>query len=121
MKKLIALILIIALLSLPLMACGENNDDDDYNYDNTQYSEGLEFELISNGNAYQVTGIGTCQDKEIFIPRSYNGNPVVYIADSAFINCTFVEKFLIPNSVTFIAKRAFSGCTSLKSVTILRL
>ena len=48
-------------------------------------SEGLEYELSSNGQYYSVTGIGTCADTDIFIPLEHNNKPVAQIGESAFV------------------------------------
>lgn len=81
-------------------------------------SEGLEYELSSNGQYYSVSGIGTCTDKDVYIPHLYNGKPVEYISQSAFAGCTSIESVTIGNAVVEINDGAFEDCTSLKSVTI---
>lgn len=40
------------------------------------FSYGLEYKLSSGGDYYIVTGIGTCTDRDIVIPGTYNGLPV---------------------------------------------
>lgn len=117
MKKIIAFLLIIITLSFSFLSCQKSHEDtSNQTEDTTKYSWGLEFSIIDGG--YAVTGIGTCQDKEIFIPKTHKGQPVLLILDGAFKDCTFIEKVVIPNSILRIHEQAFSGCTSLKSVTI---
>ena len=81
-----------------------------------QYSEGLKYTLSSNGEYYTVTGIGTCTDTDIIIPRVYNDIPVTYIASEAFYYCTKLTSITIPNSVTSIGSYAFRGCTGLTRI-----
>lgn len=81
------------------------------------YSAGLEYTLNSDGQSYSVTGIGTCVDTEIVIPKVYNGLPVTSIGDKAFKECTSLTSVTIPNSVTSIGVNAFLK-TSLTSIII---
>jgi len=74
----------------------------------SQYeSKGLS---VSNG---VLNGIGTCKDKEIYIP-----NNVTSIGDDAFRGCRALTSITIPNSVTSIGDFAFFYCTSLTSINI---
>lgn len=107
---------IIALLAMVFVACGENNGD---NTKNLQPSEGLEYTLNEEGNyEYIVTDIGTCTDKNVVIPSEYNSRIVKGIGDNAFKDCTGIESITIPDSVKSIGSNAFEGCANLKSVTI---
>ncbi len=75
------------------------------------YTIGLEFTLIKNGAAYEVSG-GTT-DTHIIIPNVYQGLPVTSIGFYAFEDCTSLTSITIPNSVTSIGECAFKGCTKL--------
>ena len=77
-------------------------------------SVGLEFDEYEGG--YAVIGIGSCTDKEILIPSTHNGKPVVAIGVSAFERNASIEYVMIPDSVTTVRSGAFAGCTSLKYV-----
>ncbi len=81
-------------------------------------SEGLEYELNSDGQSYSVTGIGTCKDANIIIPSTYENKPVTSIGDEAFYDCDSLTSVVIGDSVTSIGAYAFAYCYSLTSVVI---
>ena len=81
-------------------------------------SEGLEYTLNSDGKSYSVSGIGTCTDKDIIIPDTYENLPVTQIDDYAFILCTELTSITIPSSVTSINGWAFYHCTGLTSINV---
>lgn len=80
----------------------------------------IEFELNSERTAYQVKTGNPDISGELVIPESYNGFPVISIADSAFCDCIALTDVVIPDSVISIGERAFYGCPLLKSVAISR-
>ena len=84
----------------------------------TNASEGLEFTLNEDKQSYSVTGIGTCTDTDIIIPKMNNSLPVTTIGDHAFHNCDNLISVTIPDSVTTIGDHAFGWCFKLTSVTI---
>ncbi|MBR2381800.1 MAG: leucine-rich repeat domain-containing protein [Clostridia bacterium] len=81
-------------------------------------SEGLEFTLNSDGQSYSVSGIGTCIDKDLIIPATYNGLPVTNVGDKAFSECRLFTSVTIPDSVTSIGVSAFQNIYSLTKITI---
>ena len=91
------------------IVCGDYSPD-------APVTEGLEF--ISFGFEYWVKGIGSCTSSEIMIPDKHNGLPVTLIDDSAFENCDFITKVIIPPTVTSIDRDAFSRCDNLQEVVI---
>ena len=88
------------------------------NVDEMKNSQGLQSSISSDESYYVVRGIGTCTDSELVIPSEYNGLPVKKIGQSAFEECSFLRKLIIPDSVTNIAAIAFLNCQSLMSVEI---
>jgi putative transposon-encoded protein len=81
-------------------------------------SVGLQYTLSDDGTYYSVTGIGTCTDTDIIIPKEYNGLPVKKIGNDAFIDCFSLTSIVISDSVTSIGDEAFCNCYSLTNVTI---
>ncbi len=83
-------------------------------------STGLEFSLNSDdsGPYYAVTGIGSCNDKTVRIPGSYQGLPVRSIGGEAFANCSRFQSVELPDTVTAIHTRAFMDCSGLKDINI---
>lgn len=81
-------------------------------------SEGLICTLNLDYASYSVSGIGTCSDRKLVIPNSYNGLPVTNISAGAFAECTSFTSVVIPDSVTSIGMLAFVKCITLMSITI---
>ncbi|MCL2630441.1 MAG: leucine-rich repeat domain-containing protein [Firmicutes bacterium] len=103
-----------------------------------------ELEYRRNGNGYEVVGIRFNDSRDVVIPATHRGKPVVAIADRAFLSYNEITSMTIPKSVTSIGGflffnygyhltsvifeegskltsigyGAFYGCTSLTSITI---
>ena len=81
-------------------------------------SEGLLFVPSGNGTC-SVSGIGSCTDKDIVIPKvSPDGDKVTALAPKAFFLSTSITSIYIPDSVTLIGAGAFESCVALESVTL---
>ena len=78
-------------------------------------SVGLDFTF--KNDTYIVSGIGTCKDSTLVIPKEYNGKLVTTIGKDAFRGKTFVS-VIIPDSITSIEYGAFSHCGHLESIII---
>ncbi len=76
-------------------------------------SEGLVFTPINDGEGYEVSSVGTCTDKKVIIPTTYNGLPVLSIGVGAFQNYSKLTSISIPDSVVSVGGDAFLGCSNL--------
>ena len=79
-------------------------------------SDGLCYTLRSDGVSYSVS-IGSCTDRVVVIADTYNGLPVVEIAEKAFYK-SIILSIVIPENVTIIGDYAFFRCESLKEITL---
>lgn len=77
------------------------------------------------GILYYITGqntaiIGKAPENitEATIPEEIEGVPVVEIANSAFENCAFLTKAVMPENLEIIGSSAFKDCISLKEIAI---
>ena len=52
------------------------------------------------------------------IAAEYEGVPVTEIDTGAFMNCTALEKAVLPDTVTVIGRRAFAYCTQMQAVNL---
>lgn len=104
--------------------CGETTEAEAHTYEGNRctlcgyltFSEGLDYWY--NSDSCEVSGIGTCTDRDIVIPPEYDGLPVTGVRTSSFSNREELTSISIPDGVTFIGYGAFQGCTSLESVSI---
>ena len=84
----------------------------------THASRGLEFTSNNNGTCY-VSGIGSCNAKNIVIPStSPDGDTVTKIGLMAFSHARNIVSVEIPEGVRTIAEGAFLYCDKLESVEI---
>lgn len=56
-------------------------------------------------------------DKDVIIPDSIDGKPVIRIGEKAF-HCKKIESVVVPETVTEIGMMAFCDCNMLESITI---
>ena len=81
-------------------------------------SESVGLSYSRNYDTYYVSGIGTCTDVDIVIPKTYDGLPVTGISASAFSNNSTIRSVVIPYTVSYISTWAFSGNDNLERVYI---
>lgn len=74
-------------------------------------SEGLEYSLDWQGNAYEV-GIGSCADEVVVIPSEHDGYPVTVIGND-FTSKT-MKVLVLPDTLTYVM--SVNSCTALEKV-----
>lgn len=74
------------------------------------------FQLIEDGQAYELRRGTTREMEHIDIPTMYNGKPVVKIGTGAFLNCKNLTSITIPEGITQIGTGAFINCSSLQEI-----
>ena len=142
-KLLLSLVMILAVVSMVLFACGDKDahDCNDANFDhkcdvcekvlsackdedNDEFCDiyneyvGRSLSFIKNqDNTYIVDNFDGSRT-DVIIPSTYKGLRVTRIGISAFYDCTSLTSIEIPSSVTSIGTSAFYGCTSLTSIVI---
>ena len=79
-------------------------------------SIGLTYQVHSNSKTCTVTGLGSCKDVDVKIPRTFEGNTVTAIADRAFSGKALIESVEIPETVKTVGVYVFSGCDKLNTV-----
>lgn len=148
MRKLLALLMAVAMLCSIAVGCSDPNPanpDDPGNNPGTQNpddpgsnpdqpdqpdtplepakatveTEHFIFTLNSTGNTYTVKATDEGKTlEEAVIPSNVDGYKVTTIADYCFIRCDGLKKVTIPEGVTVIGMSAFYNCTALTEVTI---
>lgn len=88
-------------------------------------SKGLSITYDNAKGYYQIAGIGTCTDKDIIVPATFddgtNGlKDIKAIGANAFKGNTSIASITMPDIVA-IGESAFSSCTSLKSFSAPKL
>lgn len=152
MKKKILNYIFMFLILLPSMflfsACGDKSDNDGSGGDNSggtqeQGNVGLwysdEWDWETETEVCYVSGIGTCTDKDIVIPATYNGKKVVGFNSNCFENAnidslvcgeniknlnygTFknstIKSITLNNKIESISSEVFSGCINLTEINL---
>ena len=81
-------------------------------FDSIEKSEGLEYSLSNDGDSYIVIGMGSCEDRDVVIPETYQDKPVTAIGDQAFAGAD-IDTMSFSNCITSIGARAFAECNGL--------
>lgn len=81
-------------------------------------SEGLAYTVNEDGTSCTITGIGTCVDSHVIIPKFIDGYTVTTIGETVFYGCEHIREIIIPDTVTSIGNSAFYGCSSLTEISI---
>ncbi len=80
-----------------------------------EYSAGLTYAAIDGNTAWQVTGLGTCEDEHVVIPYEHEGKPVKSVAANAFAGEANLSAISLPHTLDSIGNDAFAttGITQL--------
>ena len=79
---------------------------------------GLSYAVNKGSLTCRIVGIGTYDQKELFIPDTLDGYRVESIANEAFLDCAELVSAEIAGGVKYIGAEAFCGCSSLAYVKI---
>ncbi len=85
--------------------------------DSVDFSEGLLFALKTD-DTYEVSGMGSCTDLDVYIPQQYKGKDVTSIGELAFESEENLTSIIIPDTVVAIKDKAFKSCEGLITVKI---
>ena len=101
-NKIAVLFLFLLLFTLLLSSCSDSPSPTLYSYKDAD--GGVIIEAV------------TVRARELCIPESYHGKPVVGIADNAFYRSEDLRKVTIPSSVRKIGINAFGDCEKLNTL-----
>lgn len=78
----------------------------------------FEFQLNSTKTGYIATAYRCATVANLTVPTTYNGLPVVEIADKVFYNHGELVSVVLPDHLVKIGNQAFSACSNLQKVEI---
>ena len=78
----------------------------------------MNFTLINDGTAYELTSVGDSTINSLNIPADNNGLPVTKIGYEALRDFRNLTSITLPTSIRIIDEGAFFGCTALESIEI---
>ena len=105
----------VASLSLVCPLADEDDEDDFQEYPGSSDDDDEDEETLVI-ESYYVSSVGTNKDRELTIPSTYNGYPVVAIGVEAFDGHPYLRTLHIPSSIKRIARSAFRHCENLKTI-----
>lgn len=118
MKRSIFILLIILALAFSV-SCASAPDAmaPEYDYPSDASTDGVfDFVWSSNDNGYYVYEKDGNDIRNVVIPSTHLGKPVVGIGKHAFGAYSRVESVFIPNSIKVIDTQAFNYCDYLKNI-----
>lgn len=73
------------------------------------------FSYSISGDSVIITGLNSIFAKNLSLPATIEGRPVVAISDDAFAHNKHIKSVSLPDSVRYIGNRAFLDCKNLSS------
>lgn len=120
MQKIIAVILTLTLLvlSLPLAAFAQDDDNDIVWDDDSQYEDGslFDYEILDDGTISLTKYNG--ENTQLFLPSSIDGYTVTGLSSRIFASNFKYTKIVLPNTIQTISSNAFDCCYYLEYVNI---
>ena len=95
--------------------CGDSYVD---TYTDAIGSIGLSYVINEDGTTCTITGIGICEDEDVYIPAYIDGYKVTTIGEKVFENLAHIKSIHISKTVTDIANKAFYKCTGITEIKI---
>ncbi len=119
MKKFIKVLLAICIsltCALTFVACGGGGDDDGEQGGGSEY-----FVYTEVDGGYAIGGMHSdsvpeSEQKTLRIPETYNGEPVVAIADEGFMGWYKMEQVIFTKNIKTIGESAFYNCGNLTNI-----
>lgn len=81
-------------------------------------SNGLVFELSSDGKSYVVADMNNRFARSVVVPAEHEGKPVTVIGAYAFQNCVRLENIDLPDTIEMVHSGAFKDCARLRDITL---
>ena len=128
MKRIFALLLALLLLTMPLVSCsGDKDDDEEKEVDLAVTETGLLFVpegttdtyhyVYHNSDEVAIIGYeGADVEHAITVPGEIDGRPVTKISGDAFKSATMLTAVTLPDSMVEIEPWAFFGCVALTTI-----
>ena len=109
MKKLLSTMLSLCIMgtsifTVPFTTHGSQTQTNTQSYGEATY-KGMVFKVYSDHA--ELTDYHYESYSELTIPSSINGIPVTTICHDAFVNTSYLDEIIIPDTVTTIGKDAF--------------
>lgn len=76
------------------------------------------FQTEEDGDCLLITQYNGFNNKQIIIPSSINGKPIIGIWNNVFEKCTELEEVVFEEGCRYIGKYAFANCYNLKKVKL---
>lgn len=121
MKKRIIAVLTLAIVAFCSVSCAKIQNKlkmPKATDGNPTAATHFEFTLTESGDGYEIARKkGDVLPMILTLPSTYNGKPIVAVAESGFIADENISQVIIPASIQKVGDYAFKACKNLGSVT----